>query len=80
MTVTSYRHGHLIRYDPDTEAWTYIDTGEPVEGNPRPCPRCGRFPTADGHDACLGEIPGAAAACCGHGVTEDYILYLPPEV
>ena len=42
----------------------------PPPGNVRP----------DGHDACLGEIPGAAAACCGHGVTEDYILYLPPEV
>ena len=42
----------------------------PPPGNVRP----------DGHDACLGEIPGAAAACCGHRVTEDYILYLPPEV
>lgn len=31
---------------------------------------------ADGHDACLGEIPGAVNACCGHGYIDvAYIQY-----
>ena len=33
------------------------------------------MPTPEGHDACLGAIPGAAAACCGHGVQAPYILW-----
>lgn len=73
MTITGRRHGHLTRYDAGT--WVYADTGEPVENDPRPCPRCGRLPTQDGHDPCLGRIPGAAAACCGHGVEEGYVLH-----
>lgn len=26
-------------------------------------------------DACLGHIPGAKYACCGHGITDAYIIY-----
>ena len=33
------------------------------------------MPTEDGHDACLGALPGVIAACCGHGVKEGYILF-----
>ena len=51
----------------------YVDTGECAEGNPRPCSRCGRMPTPEGYDACLGYIPGAAGACCGHGVEPGYV-------
>lgn len=48
--------------------WVYTDTGEPVAGEPdRPCGFCKLPNRADGHDACLGEIPDAMNACCGHG-------------
>lgn len=39
------------------------------------CPRCQRF-IDDGPDACLGTIPGASHACCGHGDTEQAYVVL----
>ena len=54
--------------------WTYDDTGEPVGKGDRPCARCGRPPTPEGYDACLGHVPGAISACCGHGVQESYVM------
>lgn len=39
-----------------------------------PCRRCGERPTLEGHDACLGEITGSVAACCGHGWVPGYVL------
>ena len=68
--ATSYQRGHLTRYDPDL-GWVYADTGEPVS-NERPCVRCGEMPTPEGHDACLGDLNGVRAACCGHGVKRSY--------
>lgn len=58
--------------------WTYIDTGEPTVNSPRrPCGHCGLNDTPEGHDGCLGELPGVMNACCGHGcVAEAYIQYL----
>jgi hypothetical protein len=40
-----------------------------------PCVKCGKFPTKEGHDACLGTLPGVIDACCGHGVREAYIHF-----
>lgn len=71
MTATCYHHGWLCMWDGKT--WRYADTGEP-SNLPRPCARCGRMPTPEGYDACLGYIPGALAACCGHGVQEPYVM------
>jgi hypothetical protein len=51
--------------------WRYSDNME-IADNPRKCPKCGRVPTDNGHDACLGNIPGVFAACCGHGVYRGY--------
>ena len=31
------------------------------------CEECGLKRTPEGHDACLGELPGVMNACCGHG-------------
>lgn len=70
-----FDHGHPTRWD--GERWVYADTGEPVEGNPRPCPRCGRPSTPEGHDACLGFISGARSACCGHGVKPGFVTFDP---
>jgi hypothetical protein len=42
------------------------------------CPWCGLERGADGHDPCLGELPGVKYACCGHagyGACEPYILF-----
>lgn len=33
----------------------------------RTCGSCGCDNTTEGHDACLGTLPGVMNACCGHG-------------
>jgi len=67
-----YHRGHFVVLDGDV--WRYED-GTAVDDDPdRPCPRCGRPPLPTGEDACLGHIDGASAACCGHGVTEPYVM------
>jgi hypothetical protein len=40
-----------------------------------PCPHCGLSRTVEGHDGCLGTLPGVQAACCGHGVEDGYVLF-----
>lgn len=70
--VTSCSRGHQIFFD--NRDWRYCDTKEIVDVN-RPCKRCGNSPTKEGHDACLGNIPGASSACCGHGVEAPYTIY-----
>lgn len=72
MTATCYHHGWLCVWRGGV--WRYADTGKP-SNQPRPCVRCGRMPTPEGYDACLGYIPGALAACCGHGKQEPYVVY-----
>ena len=71
--VTTYQRGHLIECV-DGKTWHYEDNGESADIE-RPCPRCGRFPTPEGHDGCLGEIPGVKFACCGHGVKKPYMYF-----
>jgi hypothetical protein len=73
--ATSYSRGHPIRWDEASSVWRYADTGDVVEhAKPRPCVKCGLLPTPEGHDACLGHIANAHAACCGHGVSEPYVI------
>lgn len=72
MTARSFVQGHRIAYR--NREWVYADTGENVKV-PRPCAKCKCFPTPEGHDACLGHIPGAKYACCGHGANPGYVLY-----
>lgn len=61
--------------------WRWTATGRFVPGGKRPldrdppCVACGRPPTPEGYDACLGWIPGARAACCGHGVKPPYVMW-----
>ncbi len=76
--ATDYCRGHLIVWDQLADVWRYADTGEPAEdwgGAARPCPQCSQLPHPDGRDACLSVIPGAVAACCGHGVKRGYIAW-----
>jgi hypothetical protein len=69
----SHLRGHPIRFTGGE--WVYEDTGTPTVGNPRDCGVCGKADTPEGHDPCLGTIPGVFAACCGHGnPAEAYVV------
>jgi len=74
MTTTHLR-GHRVIWTHDNPVWRYEDTGEPIGDGDRPCKHCGWPPTAEGDDACLGHIPGAASACCGHGVALSFVVW-----
>jgi len=69
--ATGYSRGHKL-ISRDTGEWFYADDGS-VYDDSRPCARCGRRPTPEEYDACLGHIPGAGSACCGHGVGEGWV-------
>ena len=70
--ITSHSRGNLIIYR--NNRWEYED-GVALDKEERPCVRCGRMPTKEGYDACLGYIEGATSACCGHGIEEGYVVY-----
>ena len=70
MTATSHQRGHRITWTEN--GWVYGDDSPASEE--KPCARCGRMPTPEGYDACLGHLEDVTAACCGHGVEEPYIL------
>lgn len=58
--------------------FVYVDTGESTADTwkDRPCGHCRLANTPEGHDGCLGTIPGAINACCGHGeLAEAYIQF-----
>ena len=69
--IKSYSRGHAIFFD--GRDWRYMDNNE-IQNEMRPCRRCGRVPTKEGYDACLGHIEGAVSACCGHGIEESYVV------
>ena len=50
----------------NSNTWLYCDTNKP-EDEMRPCARCGKPPTPEGYDACIGYVEGAISVCCGHG-------------
>lgn len=73
----SYLRGHKIEKI-DGE-WVFSDTKEPTvkTWHKRPCGYCGEYNTPEGHDGCLGTLPGVMNACCGHGQTnEAYVQFL----
>jgi hypothetical protein len=70
VMITSYSRGHRIYFK--NNKWLYLDNNESAK-NERPCKKCGKMPTKDGYDACLGYIKNAVSVCCGHGVTEPIL-------
>lgn len=70
MVKTNLR-GWEIYYD--GEQWRYTDNNELID-EMRPCKRCGKAPTKEGYDACLGHIEGVKSACCGHGVSDPIMI------
>lgn len=73
--MTTMHRGHVLKLvAPDT--WVYEDTGELVSDNPyRACGYCKRPNTPEGHDPCLGTLPGVMNACCGHGHGVPYVQF-----
>lgn len=74
--MKEYLRGHEI--EQRGEEFVYVDTEEPAADTwkDRDCGYCGLGWTREGHDGCLGELPGIMNACCGHGcVREAYIQY-----
>lgn len=71
MAVKAHSRGWEIYFDGTN--WRYSDNHK-IADDSRPCKKCGRMPTKEGYDTCLGFIDGAKSACCGHGVEEKYVV------
>lgn len=74
--IVSYLRGHKIEYI--NNEWVYSDNKQSTikTHKDRGCGRCGKKETEDGHDACLGLLPGGTMnACCGHGKYDPYIQF-----
>jgi len=74
--IKSKLRGHEIEFL--NGEWVYLDTKEPSRFTylERSCGKCGEKNTPEGHDPCLGTLPGVMNACCGHGVVKEaYIQY-----
>lgn len=77
MSSTSYLRGHPI-FKKDG-VWFYVDTDTPTIGVARNCGHCGNKNSKEGHDGCLGTLPGVMNACCGHGIKNEAYLQFSPE-
>lgn len=76
MTVSAMLRGYrAVCVD---NVWRWEDTGERVsEHTDRPCGHCGKDNTPEGHDGCLGTLPGVMNACCGHGdIGSAYVQFI----
>lgn len=65
-------------YVDDEGEYHYTDTDELTAETwrDRACGHCGLRRTPEGHDGCIGTLPGVVNACCGHGVAEEaYVQY-----
>ena len=69
--ITSHQRGHLIEYD--GKKWVYFDDKTSIHIE-RPCIRCGKMPTIEGYDWCLGHVDDVTSACCGHGVGQFFAI------
>lgn len=71
--MNSRFRGHEIEWDERQNAFVFLGTREPTieTHKDRPCGNCGLHKTPEGHDGCLGMLPGIMNACCGHGQSLD---------
>ena len=77
--MDNYLRGHKI--EKLNSEWVYSDTKEPTAYNERDCGFCGMNNTKDGHDGCLGTLPGLMNACCGHGeLNTAYVQFLDNKI
>lgn len=70
--IIAHQRGWQVYFDGIN--WRYTDNDK-IFDDSRPCKKCGKYPTKEGYDACLGYIDGAIAACCGHGVEKGYVKF-----
>ena len=77
ILITGFLRGHPIFLK--NEEWFYEDTKMPTVGNERVCGHCGRGDTKEGHDGCLGTLPGVMNACCGHGTADSAYIQFDPQ-
>ncbi len=76
MIHTRGFRGHHAYYDRFNKCWRFVKNRQCIkDGQPLSCERCGCKPTPEGHDACLGTLPGIKAACCGHGVNKGCVVW-----
>lgn len=75
--ITSYSRGHKIIWDGTN--WRHEDDNSKHDDS-RACITCGRRPTKEGYDACLGFIKHSTSACCGHGVDKPYVFLESSEM
>lgn len=77
MATKSKYLGHDIEWI--NGEWFFCETGCRVSATwgKMSCGYCGKNRTVEGHDGCLGTLPGVMNACCGHGQpSEAYIQFL----
>lgn len=78
MVARGYHRGCPMYFDEATQEWRYEDDDTTVKDHwqERPCGRCGKHMTAEGHDPCIEGLPGVKNACCGHGDdSEAYVRF-----
>jgi hypothetical protein len=69
----TYWRGHKLTV---VDNVSFYSDNEKVSDNPfRECGHCRKENRRDGHDSCLGELPGLMNACCGHGDNEPSIQF-----
>ncbi|KAF5051915.1 hypothetical protein DSECCO2_414030 [anaerobic digester metagenome] len=78
MAPIGFKHGTKIYWD--GKCWRYADDNTKITNHDKPCPHCGRMPTKDGHDGCLGELESVISACCGHGRVESYVIVSDEDI
>lgn len=77
MTAKSCSNGHQVEFINDI--WRYCDTKEPVDTTLKECKHCGKHPTKEGYDSCIGYLPNVSSACCGHSVEKPYVMLTTGE-
>lgn len=68
--LRGYVRGNPVTWD--GKRWRLAD-GRDAAACPLTCSECRAVHQPGEPDACLGLIPGAAGACCGHGVHVGYV-------
>lgn len=71
MTISAHSRGHKIVYFKDS--WIYANDYS-IFNDSRPCIKCGRYPTKEGYDACIGKLNNIKSACCGHGIEKPILI------
>jgi len=75
--MSEFLRGHKI--EEVNGDWCYSDDKTPARNYRDHCGHCGKSDTPEGHDGCLGTIPNAMNACCGHGSSYPYVQFYNGE-